>query len=164
MKIDKMNERLLQLGHELGVQMLQRNWRVATAESCTGGGIATAITAIAGSSSWFDCGIVSYANSAKEKLLGVSSKSLDQYGAVSEEVVIEMVRGVLSVSAANLAVAVSGVAGPGGGSPEKPVGTVWFAWATSSGLVTTKQTKFSGDRRDIQNQAVIFALEGLLDK
>lgn len=157
-----MDEQVLQLSQRLGAQLLQRNWRVATAESCTGGGIAAAITAIAGSSAWFDCGIVSYANFIKEKLLGVSGSSLLQYGAVSEKVVTEMVHGVIAISAANIAVAVSGIAGPGGGTPEKPVGTVWFAWATSSGAVTTKLKTFSGDRLEIQKQAIIFALEELL--
>src|SRR5690606_15281969 len=111
-----------------------RDWRVATAESCTGGGVAAAITITPGSSAWFEYGFVSYANNAKQALLGVAPATLSQEGAVSEAVVLEMVAGALLVSQANIAVAVSGVAGPGGGSPEKPVGYVWFAWQDSSGV------------------------------
>lgn len=158
-----MNDYLLQLGHRLGENLLARNWRVVTAESCTGGGVAAAITAIAGSSAWFEYGIVSYANAAKEKLLGVSAETLAVYGAVSEAVVIEMARGALAISDANISVSISGVAGPGGGTPEKPVGTVWFAWAKSTGEIKTMLKHFVGERAGIQQQATIFALEGLLD-
>jgi nicotinamide-nucleotide amidase len=154
-----MDDHLLQLSQRLGEQLLQRNWRIATAESCTGGGIAAAITAIPGSSAWFEYGIVSYANAAKEKLLGVSTETLSCEGAVSEAVVIEMARGVLVLSGADIAVAVSGIAGPSGGSPEKPVGTVWFAWSSATGEVKTELKCFEGNRATVQNQAVIFALE-----
>ena len=130
-----MDDYLLRLSQRLGEQLLQRHWRIATAESCTGGGLSAAITAVAGSSNWFEYGIVSYANVAKQKLLGVSAETLDQYGAVSKAVVIEMARGLLNLSAANIAVATSGIAGPTGGSPEKPVGTVWFAWALATGEI-----------------------------
>ena len=157
-----MEHHLNQLSQRVGEELLARNWRVATAESCTGGGVAAAITAIAGSSAWFEYGIVSYANAAKEKLLGVSGATLAREGAVSEAVVIEMVRGVLALSGADIAVATSGVAGPGGGSPEKPVGTVWFAWVTASGGIKTQLKRFAGDRAEVQRQAVIFALEGLV--
>jgi len=154
-----MDDHLLQLSQRLGEQLLQRNWRIATAESCTGGGIAAAITAIPGSSAWFEYGIVSYANAAKEKLLGVSTETLSCEGAVSEAVVIEMARGVLVLSGADIAVAVSGIAGPSGGSPEKPVGTVWFAWSSATGEVKTELKCFEGNRATVQSQAVIFALE-----
>lgn len=157
-----MDERLHQLSQELGEQLQQRNWRVATAESCTGGGVAAAITAIAGSSAWFEYGVVSYANSAKEKLLGVSRESLVNEGAVSETVVIEMVRGALTLSGADIAVAVSGIAGPSGGSPEKPVGSVWFAWGAATGSVKTELKCFAGDRSSVQEQAVVWALAGCL--
>jgi nicotinamide-nucleotide amidase len=158
-----MNEQLLQLSQQLGAQLLQRGWRVATAESCTGGGIAAAITAVPGSSSWFEYGMVSYANSAKQKLLGVREAVLEKEGAVSEAVVIEMARGAIALSAANIVVAVSGVAGPGGGSPEKPVGTVWFAWVKATGETNTELKNFGGDRAAVQEQSVIFALQGLIN-
>ncbi len=142
--------------------MLANGWRVATAESCTGGGIAAAITAVAGSSSWFECGIVSYANSAKEKLLHVNPQTLLEHGAVSQAVVEEMVAGVLNLSDADIAVAVSGVAGPTGGTAEKPVGTVWFAWGLASGEIYSECFHFVGDRTAVQSQAVVQGLGGLL--
>lgn len=157
-----MDDHLLQLSQYLGEQLLQRNWRIATAESCTGGGVAAAITAIPGSSAWFECGIVSYANSIKQKLLGVSTATLEHEGAVSEAVVIEMARGVLALSGADIAAAISGVAGPSGGSLEKPVGTVWFAWAKATGEIKTELKYFDGDRAEVQRQAVVWALEGTL--
>ncbi len=157
-----MDDYLLRLSQRLGEQLLQRHWRIATAESCTGGGLSAAITAVAGSSNWFEYGIVSYANVAKQKLLGVSAETLDQYGAVSKAVVIEMARGLLNLSAANIAVATSGIAGPTGGSPEQPVGTVWFAWALATGEIHAELKCFSGERIEIQQQAVAHALEGLL--
>src|SRR5688572_22218189 len=158
-----MDDHLHQLSQRLGEQLLQRNWRIATAESCTGGGVAAAITAIPGSSAWFEYGIVSYANAAKEKLLGVSSETLDREGAVSEAVVIEMARGVLALSGADIAVAISGVAGPSGGSPEKPVGTVWFAWTAATGKIKTELKYFDGDRVEVQRLAVLWALKGVSD-
>ncbi len=154
-----MDDQLLQLSQRLGEQLLQRNWRIATAESCTGGGVAAAITAIPGSSAWFEYGIVSYANAAKEKLLGVSAETLAREGAVSEAVVIEMARGALALSGADIAIAISGVAGPTGGSPEKPVGTVWYAWALATGEIKTELTRFFGNRAEVQRQAVLWALE-----
>ena len=146
----------------VGQKLLARGWRVATAESCTGGGIAAAITAIPNSSSWFEYGIVSYANSAKEKLLHVNSETLAREGAVSQATVEQMVKGVLDLSGANIAVAVSGIAGPTGGTAEKPVGTVWFAWGLASGLINSAVYNFSGDRVSVQHQSVIYALNGLL--
>ena len=153
---------LLQLSSLLGEKLLANGWRVATAESCTGGGIATAITAVAGSSSWFEYGIVSYANSAKEKLLHVNSQTLLEHGAVSQAVVVEMVAGVLALSGADIAVAVSGVAGPSGGTAEKPVGTVWFAWGLASGEIYSECFHFVGDRTAVQSQAIVQGLNGLL--
>ena len=146
----------------VGQKLLARGWRVATAESCTGGGIAAAITAIPNSSSWFEYGIVSYANSAKEKLLHVNGETLVREGAVSQATVEQMVKGVLDLSGANIAVAVSGIAGPTGGTAEKPVGTVWFAWGLASGLINSAVYNFSGDRVSVQHQSVIYALNGLL--
>jgi nicotinamide-nucleotide amidase len=153
---------LLQLSSLLGEKLLAHGWRIATAESCTGGGIAAAITAIAGSSSWFEYGIVSYANSAKEKLLHVNPQTLLEHGAVSQAVAEEMVAGVLALSGADIAVAVSGVAGPSGGTAEKPVGTVWFAWGFASGEIRSECFHFAGDRAAVQSQAVVQGLGGLL--
>ena len=154
---------LPQLSVALGEKLLAKRWRVATAESCTGGGVAAAITATAGSSDWFEYGIVSYANKAKQKLLQVNPKTLLQNGAVSEAVVQQMLAGILKLSGANLAIAVSGIAGPGGGNTDKPVGTVWFAWGLATGELKTQIFQFKGDRVAIQAQAVEQALRGLLD-
>lgn len=151
---------LVDLGQSLGAALTAKKWRIATAESCTGGGIAAAITAIPGSSAWFEYGVVSYANAAKQKLLGVSAESLNANGAVSEKVVIEMARGALALSGADIAVATSGIAGPGGDTSEKPVGTVWFAWVTAVDEVKTALLHIDGDRGDVQRGAVIHALEG----
>ena len=146
----------------LGQQLVARHWHVATAESCTGGALAASITQIAGSSAWFECGVVSYANHIKQKLLQVNTETLATYGAVSEAVVIQMAKGVLELSDADIAIAISGVAGPSGGSTGKPVGTVWFAWAVRNGEVRTQVLYFSGDRLHIQHQAVEQGLQGLL--
>lgn len=154
--------KLLELSNVLGEKLLARGWRVATAESCTGGGISAAITAVPGSSSWFEYGIVSYANQAKEKLLQVNPQTLLHQGAVSQAVVEQMAVGVLALSGADIAVAVSGVAGPTGGTPERPVGTVWFAWALAGGQIYSECFHFAGDRAAIQSQAVAQGLNGLL--
>jgi nicotinamide-nucleotide amidase len=140
---------------------------IATAESCTGGWIAKALTDIAGSSDVFHYGIVSYSNGAKESLLGVQLATLEDHGAVSEAVVIEMAAGILHLSGANIAVAVSGVAGPGGGSEDKPVGMVWFAWAVRDGGKTRTSTScehFSGDRELVRELTVAHALQGALER
>jgi len=140
---------------------------VATAESCTGGWIAKAITDIAGSSAVFGYGIVSYANGAKESIIGVQNKTLEEYGSVSAQVVEEMAKGTLRLSGADIAVAVSGVAGPDGGSDEKPVGMVWFAWAVRDGakaLVDTSCEQFTGDRELIREAAVAYALQGVRER
>ena len=140
---------------------------VATAESCTGGWVAKAITDIAGSSAVFGYGIVSYANGAKESIIGVQNKTLEEYGSVSAQVVEEMAKGTLRLSGADIAVAVSGVAGPDGGSDEKPVGMVWFAWAVRDGakaLVDTSCEQFTGDRELIREAAVAYALQGVRER
>ncbi len=139
----------------------QGGW-LATAESCTGGLIAARVTDVPGASSAFDRGFVTYSNAAKCELLGVLPQTLDRYGAVSEAVVREMASGALVRSRATIAVAVSGIAGPGGGSPEKPVGTVWLAWAVRDGAVEACGFHFGGDRSAIRMQAVEAALAGLL--
>ncbi|ACE85410.1 CinA family protein [Cellvibrio japonicus] len=155
-------DRVYQLAQTLGQLLNARHWRVATAESCTGGGVAAAITAVAGSSNWFEYGLVTYANQAKQHLLGVDPHVLEEHGAVSKPVVQQMVTGALNISGAQIAVAISGVAGPGGGSVEKPVGSVWFAWGSLDGWCEAKLLHLTGDRQQIQRQAVIVALEGLI--
>ena len=140
---------------------------VATAESCTGGWIAKSITDIAGSSAVFGYGVVSYSNGAKESMLGVKNATLEEHGAVSEPVVEEMADGVLHLSGADIAVAVSGIAGPDGGTDDKPVGTVWFAWAVRAGanaLIDTSCEKFKGDRELVRELTVAHALQGVLER
>jgi nicotinamide-nucleotide amidase len=151
------------LSELVGKQLLARDWRVATAESCTGGGIAAAITKVAGSSAWFEYGIVSYADEAKKKLLHVKTKDLEKHGAVSKVVVKEMAKGMLAVSGADIVVAVSGIAGPTGGSLEKPVGSVWFAWALADGRISTQYFCFVGQRNEIQQQSIAQGLRGLIE-
>jgi nicotinamide-nucleotide amidase len=146
----------------LGQSLRDKRAVCATAESCTGGLVAGAITDVAGSSSWFDRGFVTYTNEAKQELLGVSPQVLREHGAVSEATARAMAEGALARSAGHLAVAVTGIAGPGGGSAEKPVGTVCFAWA-GKGLPTTAITRhFPGGRADVRRAAVVAALEGLI--
>lgn len=140
---------------------------VATAESCTGGWIAKTITDIPGSSAVFGYGVVSYSNGAKESILGVKNETIEEHGAVSEQVVHEMANGALHLSGADIAVAVSGVAGPDGGTDDKPVGTVWFAWAVRDGanaLVDTSCEHFSGDRELVRELTVAHALQGVLER
>ncbi|WP_159877164.1 MULTISPECIES: nicotinamide-nucleotide amidohydrolase family protein [Aquitalea] len=158
-----MNEQLTVLASRLGEQLLQRGETIATAESCTGGMIAAALTDIAGSSAWFGYGMVSYSNQAKQDLLGVSAVTLEAHGAVSEAVVREMVAGARERAAADWAVAVSGIAGPGGGSAAKPVGTVWLAIAGPGGAGRVFVRCFSGDRAAVRLQTVQVALTAVLD-
>lgn len=146
----------------IAAQLLQKKQMLATAESCTGGWIAQQLTAVAGSSEWFDCGFVTYSNDSKQQMLGVSENSLIKYGAVSSNVVVEMAEGVLNHSQATMSVATSGIAGPGGGSDDKPVGTVWFAWAQKGELTRSEKKCFSGDRESVRKQAVKYALQGIL--
>ena len=150
------------LAVRLGQALLARGRRVAVAESCTGGLIAAAITDIAGSSGWFDRGFVTYSNEAKVELLGVAPETLAASGAVSEETARQMAAGALTRSAADVAVAVTGIAGPGGGSPDKPVGTVCLAWARRGGTPEAVTRHFAGDRSEVRRATVEAALEGLL--
>jgi len=150
-----------ELSRQLGEACASAHLTVATAESCTGGGVGEAITRTPGSSGWFDRGFVTYSNDAKVDLLGVKQETLGSHGAVSEAVAREMAQGALHQSVADLAVAVTGVAGPEGGTAAKPVGLVWFAWASLSGTVETKFEVFGGDRAAIRSQAVREALRGL---
>nr|WP_314877344.1 nicotinamide-nucleotide amidohydrolase family protein [uncultured Pseudomonas sp.] len=149
------------LSVRLGEHLQRLGAQVTTAESCTGGGIAEAITRVAGSSAWFEAGYVTYSNSQKTRQLGVPVQLFDQVGAVSREVVEAMVRGAQAGSGARFAVAVSGIAGPGGGSADKPVGTVWLAWADGD-RVSSVRKQFAGDREAVRRQTVIAALDGLL--
>jgi nicotinamide-nucleotide amidase len=147
----------------LGRACLKKRVVIATAESCTGGGVATAITRISGSAKWFDRAFVTYSNDAKREMLGVSQEALERFGAVSEEVAREMARGALARSPADLTVAITGIAGPTGGSRAKPVGTVWFAWAARGQLVQTRHFRFPGDRVAVRLQSVVIAIQGLRD-
>jgi len=146
-----------------GARLRARSLMLATAESCTGGWVAQAVTAIAGSSDWFERGFVTYSNAAKMEMLRVKADTLRAQGAVSEQTAGEMAAGALARSRAQAAVAITGVAGPGGGSAEKPVGTVCFAWALKGGPVRTATRRFDGDRDSVRRQSVIAALQGVLE-
>lgn len=145
--------------HALAAALTSRGWMLATAESCTGGLIAAACTSVSGSSDWFERGVVSYSNDAKSELLGVPATLIAQHGAVSGEVVAAMADGVLARSRAQLAVAVTGVAGPTGGSPGKPVGTVWLGLAMRGQAATTRLLQLQGDRAAIRRQTVLHSLQ-----
>jgi nicotinamide-nucleotide amidase len=148
--------------HRLADALRARGWMLATAESCTGGLIAAACTGLAGSSDWFERGFVTYSNAAKQELLGVDEALIRVHGAVSEPVALAMAAGVLARSRAQLAVAVTGIAGPGGGSADKPVGTVWIATAVQGGAEQASCFRFDGDRRAVREAAVGQALEMLV--
>jgi nicotinamide-nucleotide amidase len=149
------------IAKRVGERLAAGRHMLATAESCTGGWVAQAITAIAGSSDWFERGFVTYSNDAKQEMLGVRADTLKRHGAVSEQTAREMAQGALARSKASLSVAVTGIAGPGGGSAEKPVGMVCFGWASQQGA-RTETMHFSGDRESVRHQSVIHALEGVL--
>jgi nicotinamide-nucleotide amidase len=151
-----------ELSRELGEACRAAGVVVAAAESCTGGGVGEAITRTPGSSAWFDRGFVTYTNAAKVDLLGVKQETLGSHGAVSEAVAREMALGALNQSDADVAVAVTGIAGPDGGTPTKPVGLVWFAWAALDGRRESRFEVFGGDRAAIRHQAVREALRGLV--
>ncbi|QKP95477.1 nicotinamide-nucleotide amidase [Escherichia coli] len=151
---------LMQLSEQVGQSLKARGATVTTAESCTGGWVAKVITDIAGSSAWFERGFVTYSNEAKAQMIGVREETLAQHGAVSEPVVVEMAIGALKAARADYAVSISGIAGPDGGSEEKPVGTVWFA-ATARGEGITRRECFSGDRDAVRRQATAYALQTL---
>jgi nicotinamide-nucleotide amidase len=136
---------------------------LATAESCTGGWVAQVITSVAGSSEWFERGFVAYTNLAKREMLGVSTTILSRYGAVSEQTARAMAEGALTHSHAQVALAITGIAGPSGGTPEKPVGTVCFAWAVKKRDTISRKQVFSGDREAVRRQSVAMALQGLLE-
>jgi nicotinamide-nucleotide amidase len=159
-----MKDDSLALAQRLGRVLAGRRWTAATAESCTGGLIAGAITDVAGSSAWFDRGFVTYSNDAKREMLGVRAETLAAHGAVSEATAREMATGALARSAADISVAVTGIAGPAGGSPGKPVGLVCFAWARRGGPVDALTVHFTGDRAAVRAAALAAALDGLISR
>ncbi|MFS2225367.1 nicotinamide-nucleotide amidase [Pantoea sp. B65] len=156
------DDQLNQLSAAVGARLQRSHATVTAAESCTGGWISKVITDIAGSSAWFERGFVTYSNEAKQQLIGVSAATLEQWGAVSEPVVREMALGALQAAHADYAIAVSGIAGPDGGSADKPTGTVWFGFASARGVVARRQL-FAGDREAVRRQATAYALQTLHD-
>lgn len=158
------DEQLQQLSRRIGEQLKKRQATVTAAESCTGGWIAKVFTDISGSSAWFERGFVTYSNEAKQQMVGVQDTTLQQHGAVSEQTVREMATGAAKAAAAEYAIAVSGIAGPDGGTPDKPMGTVWFAIAGPEGRVLAQRQIFAGDRDAVRRQSVVWALQTLLDE
>jgi len=152
------------LVEQLATLLLHKGWRMATAESCTGGWIAKCCTDRAGSSAWFDRAYIAYSNEAKMDMLAVKPGVLQQYGAVSEVVARQMAQGALLASGVEAALAVTGIAGPDGGSAEKPVGLVWFAWAIRGQNASSDCREFGGDRESVRRQSVLHALRGLLQR
>ena len=159
-----MADELTRLATLAGERLKARGLKLVTAESCTGGWVAQAVTAISGSSDWFDRGFVTYSNDAKREMLGVRAETLDRSGAVSEETALEMVRGALAASRAQVAVSITGVAGPTGGTATKPVGMVCFGWAIAGGGADATTRHFAGDRSEVRRQSVLFALQGVLER
>lgn len=147
---------------DVAQKMISSKLKLATAESCTGGWVAKVVTDLAGSSRWFECGLVTYSNQSKQDFLGVDSQLLEQQGAVSQAVVKAMVLGLLDRCTADIGISISGIAGPDGGSEQKPVGTVWIAWARPGKLVEVIKFHFEGDRSQVRQQAVAEALSGVL--
>ena len=152
---------LTQIAQETMAALIEKGERMATVESCTGGGIAKLMTDLAGSSAVFECGFVTYSNESKQQMVDVSSQALEKFGAVSEQVAAEMASGALKKANAGITVSVTGIAGPGGGTDYKPVGTVCFGWAYD-GLTVTEIQQFSGDRQAIREQTIIYALQGVM--
>ena len=156
-----MDNELFEIAQQLSLLLKSKEKKIATAESCTGGWIAQIITEVSGSSAWFDRGFVTYSNSAKVQMLGVNPETLNRYGAVSAQTATEMVMGALGHSDADCAIAVTGIAGPDGGTAEKPIGTVFIAWAYKNQDVKVIQKKLIGNRHEIRRQTVKIALEGV---
>ena len=157
------SDTLTALAALVGAKLKAQGALLATAESCTGGWVAQAVTAVAGSSDWFERGFVSYSNAAKREMLGVSAATLATHGAVSEQTASEMAFGALVHSRAQVALAITGIAGPAGGTQEKPVGTVCFAWLKKDGAPVAQTRQFAGDRESVRRQSVMVALQGVLD-
>lgn len=152
---------LMHLSERIGQALNARGATVTTAESCTGGWVAKVITDIAGSSAWFERGFVTYSNEAKSQMIGVKPATLEQHGAVSKPVVVEMAIGAIKAARADYAISISGIAGPDGGTASKPVGTVWFGFASAAGEGITRCECFSGDRENVRRQATAYALQTL---
>ena len=157
-----MENEIILLAEKLGHSLLKNKFTLALAESCTGGGIAHAVTAIEGSSKWFDRGFVTYSNQAKMEMIDVNEKTLDKYGAVSAETAMEMVEGVLKNSNASCAISITGIAGAGGGTKNKPVGTVFIGWKIKDKTSNVQHFLFDGDRTQVRQQAIAESLQGLL--
>jgi nicotinamide-nucleotide amidase len=157
------DEELKQLATELGDRLKARGWMLATAESCTGGWVGQLVTAQPGSSSWYERGFITYANDAKIEMLDVPETTLAEHGAVSEETAMAMAAGVLAHSHAQAALAISGIAGPSGGTREKPVGLVCYGWALTDGTLMSSTCRLDGDRDEIRSRAVAAAMRGLID-
>jgi nicotinamide-nucleotide amidase len=154
---------LLELAQAVGARLQAEHQSLVTAESCTGGWIAKTVTDVPGCSAWFECGIAAYSYEAKQALLSVRADTLLQHGAVSRETVLEMVAGALIHAGASVAVAVTGIAGPGGGTEDKPVGSVWLAWKRRGGYPRAELFRFEGDREAVRRQTVAVALRGILE-
>ena len=154
-------DNLHQLAEKVGALLSEKNLLLVTAESCSGGGIAHAITEISGSSGWFECGFVTYSNASKSELLDIAPALIAQHGSVSEEIAAAMAEGALANSEAHVAVSTTGIAGPHGAVPGKPVGTVCFAWSMN-GRTHTERLQFAGDRQSVREQTVVHGLKGLL--
>jgi nicotinamide-nucleotide amidase len=163
MRVDLTDSGLYALAEQVGGALKSRALMLVTAESCTGGWVGEAVTMVPGSSDWYERGFITYTYISKREMLGVKVETLEQHGAVSEQTVKEMVTGALAASHAQVAVAVSGTAGPAGGTPEKPVGTVCLAWALRNGEPVAETRHFAGDREAVRRQSVVRALEGVLE-
>ncbi|MFO8141078.1 MAG: nicotinamide-nucleotide amidase [Marinobacter sp.] len=157
------DQQLQEAGNALGDRLVQQHKTIATAESCTGGWVAKILTDRAGSSAYIMAGLVTYSNAAKQAILGVEAPVLAEHGAVSEAVVRQMVAGAIRATGVDVAVAISGIAGPGGGSADKPVGTVWFAWGTGPNHTETRVQCFEGDRDQVRRQSVLYVLQGVTE-
>src|ERR1039458_201222 len=157
------SDTLTTLATSVGAKLRAKGLMLTTAESCTGGWVAQVVTTIAGSSDWFERGFVTYSDAAKQEMLGVSARTLAAHGAASEQTAREMAIGALAHSRAQVALAITGIAGPSGGSADKPVGMVCFAWALKSGAVSAETRQFTGDRESVRRQSVIAALQGVLE-
>jgi nicotinamide-nucleotide amidase len=163
MNVELKDSKLYALAEQVGAVLKSRALMLVTGESCTGGWVGAAITAVPGSSDWYERGFITYTYISKREMLGVKLETLERHGAVSEQTVTEMVIGALAASDAQVALAVSGTAGPAGGTPEKPVGTVCLAWALRNGEPVTETRHFAGDREAVRRQSVVRALEGVLE-
>ena len=161
-KISDIEHDIYELAVQAGQCLAQRSWMLVTAESCTGGWVGQAVTAVSGSSAWYERGYITYSNTSKSEMLGVQQATLDRHGAVSPQIAQEMAIGALNRSHAQISVSITGIAGPDGGTATKPVGMVCFAWAARDGLVPQETRYFTGNREAVRRQAVATALQGIL--